>query len=278
MLRKIRSKYITNIIFDYLQLNLRLKIIKYTKKLQNLISIKKSDYKEYSQIIIEIMPVSDESLLSEKNNIFFNYIKNTKKEHYHIYFNNNLNNEILRNYFDKNEKIEKIKICLDNNITSFCDLFNGCKIIEEINFINFKRKNITNMDSLFSGCNSLTKINFNDFNTENVTDMNHMFFQCFFLRELDLSKFNTKKVTNMKRMFFECRSLENLIFGENFLVNNVKDLSYMFCKCYYLNDLDISNFFFNSKVDMSLMFKDCSKKLIKRIKEQNKNIKDKAFR
>ena len=36
MLRKIRSKYITNIIFDYLQLNLRLKIIKYTKKLRNI--------------------------------------------------------------------------------------------------------------------------------------------------------------------------------------------------------------------------------------------------
>ena len=146
MWKKIRSKYITNIIFEYLQLNQRLKILKYTKKLQNLLTIKKSDYKEYSQIIVEIIPVSDESLLSEKNNIFFNYIENTKKEHYHIYFNNNLNEEIYRNYFDKKEKIQKIKLYLEHNIDSLNDLFNGCKIIEEINFVNFKRKNITNMD------------------------------------------------------------------------------------------------------------------------------------
>ena len=277
MLKKIRSKYITNIIFDYLKLNQRLKIIKYTKKLQNLLKIKKSDYKEYSQIIIEIIPVSDDSLLNEKKNIFFNYIKNTSKDQYHIYFNNNLNKEIFRNYFDKSEKIQKIKLYLNHNIDKLNELFNGCKIIEEINFINFKRKNITNMDSLFSGCKSLTKINFDEFNTENVTDMNLMFFQCFHLKELDLSKFNTKKVTNMRRMFFECRSLDNIILSNNFLVNSVKDLSYMFCKCYYLNDLDISNFAFNSKVDLTYMFKDCSKKLVRRIKEQNKNIKVEAF-
>ena len=145
MLKKIRSKYITNIIFNYLQLNQCLKIIKYTKKLQNLLTIKKTDYKEYSQIIIEIIPVSDESLLSENGNKFFNYIKNTKKEKYHIYFNNNLNEEIFRNYFDKNEKIQKIKLYIDHNIDSLNELFAGCKTIEEINFINFKRKNITNM-------------------------------------------------------------------------------------------------------------------------------------
>ena len=277
MLQKIRSKYITNIIFDFLQLNQRLKIIKYTKKLQNLLSIKKSDYKEYSQIIIEIIPVSDESLLNEKNNIFFNYIKKTRKKDYHIYFNNNLNEEIFRNYFDKKEKIQKIKIYLDNKIDSLQGLFNGCKIIEEINFVNFKRKNITNMESLFSCCKSLTKINFDNFNTENVRDMNHMFYQCFLLKELDLTKFNTKNVTDMKKMFFECRVLKKIIIGENFLVNKVNDMSYMFFRCYYLNDLDISNFVFNAKVDMSFMFKECSKKLIKKIKEQNKKIKAEAF-
>ena len=277
MLQKIRSKYITNIIFDFLQLNQRLKIIKYTKKLQNLLSIKKSDYKEYSQIIIEIIPVSDESLLNEKNNIFFNYIKKTRKKDYHIYFNNNLNEEIFRNYFDKNEKIQKIKIYLDNKIDSLQGLFNGCKIIEEINFVNFKRKNITNMESLFSCCKSLTKINFDNFNTENVRDMNHMFYQCFLLKELDLTKFNTKNVIDMKRMFFECRLLKTIIIGENFLVNKVNDMSYMFFRCYYLNDLDISNFVFNAKVNMSFMFKECSRKLIKKIKEQNKKIKAEAF-
>ena len=277
MFKKIRSKYITNLIFNYLQLNHRLKIIKYTKALQNILDIKKQDFKEYAQIIIEIIPVSDTSLLNEQKNIFLNYVENTDKKNYHIYFNNNLNVEINRNFFDKNENIVNIKIYLDYNITSLKGLFNACQTIEEINFIHFKRKNIINMESLFSFCKNLTNIKFDEFNTENVTDMNFMFYQCFLLKELDLTKFNTKNVTNMKRMFFECRNLKKIILGNDFVVDKVNDMSYMFFRCYYLNDIDVSNFVFTSKIDMSFMFKECSKKLIKKIMQQNKNIKDEAF-
>ena len=51
----------------------------------------------------------------------------------------------------------------------------------------------------------------------------------------------------------------------------------MFCKCYSLSDIDISNFNFHKKANMTKMFKECSKKLIKKVKEQNKNIKEEAF-
>jgi len=277
MLRKIRSKYITNIIFDYLQLNLRLKIIKYTKKLQNLISIKKSDYKEYSQIIIDIIPVSDKTILEEKN-IFINYISDDEKmkSNYHIYFDNS-KKEKSRNYFLKKEKISKIKIYIDNNITSLQRLFLGCKNIQEINFINFNRKNITDMNSMFQGCSSLIKINFDKFKTNNVTDMNYMFYQCTSLNELNLSNFDTNNVINMQKMFFECRILRKIIFGDNFVITNVLKMGFMFYKCYSLSDIDISNFNFHKKVDMTKMFKECSKKLIKKVKEQNKNIKEEAF-
>ena len=277
MLKKIRSKYLLKSVFDLLRLNQGLKIFKYSKEFQKILKLQKNDYKEYSQIIIELIPENDDdNFLSEKN-IFFNYISESNKNNYQVYFNNDLKKEIKRNYFTKKEKIKKIKLIIDNDITSLKDLFSGCKIIQEITFMNFKRKNINNMSSLFKYCLSLQKINFNSFNSENVTNMNYMFYQCIKLEELDLSNFNTQNVTTMQKMFFECRKLKKITQSPFFITQKILDFSYFFYKCYYLNDIDVSNFDFNKDADMKCMFNSCSKKLIEKIKKQNKNIKKEAF-
>ena len=276
MLKKIRSNYIIKTIFNYTQLNLGLKIVKNSKYFQSKLGLKKNDYKEYSQIIIDLIPETDDSILSEKN-IFINYISEENKKFYHIYFNNDLKTEILRPYFFKNENVSKIKIYIDHNITSLRDLFEGCNVIKEINFINFNRKNITDMSCMFQHCNSLTKINFNKFTTNNVISMNYMFYQCFALKELNLSNFDTTNVISMKKMFFECRFLKTIIFGEKFKVNKVLNMIYLFYNCYNLIDIDISNFVFDKEVDMINIFKGCSKKLINKIKKQNNKLKEDAF-
>ena len=276
MLRKIRSKYIRKELFEYLQLNIRMKLVKYSKLFQSDLNLIKSDYKEYSQIIIELIPEIENDYLSEKN-IFINYLSENNKQDYHIFFNNNLQEEIFRNYYYKSEIITKIKIYIDNNITSLKNLFKGCIAIKEINFINFNRKNINNMSSMFLDCKNLKKINFNKFNAINVKEMNYMFYQCIKLEELNLSNFDTNNVINIQKMFFECRILGKIIFGDNFVITNVLKMGFMFYKCYSLSDIDISNFNFHKKVDMTKMFKECSKKLIKKVKEQNKNIKEEAF-
>ena len=59
-------------------------LIKYNKNIQNKLNISLNDYREYNQIEIEIIPI--------KNNISWNIInfKEENKEHYHIYFDNQL--------------------------------------------------------------------------------------------------------------------------------------------------------------------------------------------
>ena len=277
MLAKIRSKYLLRVVLDLIKLNHKLKLIKYSKKIQKDLEINKNNYKEYIQIIIELISENDKDLSLTEKNIFINFISESHKGYYHIYFNDNLKQEINRNYFTKNEKIKKIKIYIDNPISSLKNIFSGCKIIKEINFINFNRKNINDMSGLFKYCSSLEKINFNSFNTENVTNMNYMFYQCIELKELDLTSFNTKNVINMQKMFFECRELKKIILSKNFTVNKVIDFSYFFHKCYYLNDIDISNFIFNKDADVKHMFDYCSKKLIEKIKKQNKILKKKLL-
>ena len=73
-------------------------------------------------------------------------------------------------------------------------------------------------------------------------------------------------------MFFECRSLKKIIFGLNFSINKIKDMSYFFFFFFSLTDLDISNLNLNKNTDINLMFSGCSKKLIKKIKNHVKNI------
>ena len=284
MLKKIQSQYTIKSIFNLLQLNQRLKLVKYNKKYQSLLNLEMYDYVAYSQIIIEIKPLTDITLIQEKNK-FFNYIPNTSSNNYQIYFyyntekKKNFGEKKSRNYFMKGENIYKIKLYINHEVTSLKDLFCGCKIIEEINFINFHRKNITNMESMFHGCSSLVKINLENFNTENVTNMKFMFYQCTMIQELNLNQFNTNKVINMQKMFFDCRKLKKIFFDKkNFIFNKVNDMSFMFCKCYSLIDIDLSDINFNENTHMEYMFRECAKKLIKKIKGQNSNIKQEAFK
>ena len=79
--------------------------------------------------------------------------------------------------------------------------------------------------------------------------MEGMFFKCSSLKKLDISHFNTIKVYNMKDMFSECSSLQDLNLF-NFKTNNVL---------------------------MGGMFYCCPDNLIKKIKENYKNIEDSAF-
>ena len=83
-----------------------LEIIKRNKILQKRLDKHINDYKNYfefySSIEIELIPSDN------KYDKFIN-IPKEGKEYYHIYFDNS-NEEIKRNYLEKNERIKKIKI------------------------------------------------------------------------------------------------------------------------------------------------------------------------
>ena len=196
-LQNIKSKYILKKIFDNLKEKKFLIIIQHNKKLQEKLDMNINNFKNYSQIEIEIKPVKD---------IYGKFINNLNEEdekYYHIYFNND-EREIKRSYLKSNESIEKIKIIIDYTIESFSCLFKDCECIESIEFKNFKRDNIIYMNFMFEGCINLRTINLSKFNTENVTYMNHMFDECISLNELNISKFKIRNCINMQKMFLKC--------------------------------------------------------------------------
>ena len=140
-------------------------------------------------------------------------------QYFHIYFNNNKEDEIKRNFINKDEKIKIIKVIIDYPIKSFENLFIDCHCIEFINFKKFVRNNIIDMSYMFNGCLSLKELNLNNFNTINVTNMSGMFFNCFSLKEIYLDNFNTNNVTDMSCMFYRCSSLKvNLLIQVMLLI------------------------------------------------------------
>ena len=80
----------------------------------------------------------------------------------------------------------------------------------------------------------------------------------------------------MSEMFYGCSSLKELNLN-NFNTNNVTNMSYMFSGCSSLKELYLNNFNTNNVTNMSFMFSGCSDDLKRKIKSENKNIKDKAF-
>ena len=265
ILINIKSKYILKEIFDNIKQIQSFKIVKYNKPLQKKLDMGTDDYKNFKKIEIELIPIKMHNF-----NYFIN-IKNEYDPYYHIYFNGN-KNEILKNYFTKDDDINKIKIILDEEISSFENLFKFCDNIEKIRFIKFNRKDITNMSNMFFKCSSLKEIKFNNFYTNNVYDMSNMFYECTSLKELNLSNFNTNNVTTMNGMFYGCSSLKELNIS-TFNTSNVRDMNFMFSGCSSLRELNLNHFYINNVFYMDYMFSGCS--LLSELKIDSFNMNNK---
>ena len=80
----------------------------------------------------------------------------------------------------------------------------------------------------------------------------------------------------MQSMFSGCKAIKE-INVLNFDTENVKFMDYMFHKCSSLKLIDISNFTFEN-VFVEYMFSNCSNELKMKIKTQNMNIREEAFK
>ena len=130
IIENIKSRYILSKIYHNTTIKKKLEIVKYNKRKQNRLNLVVKDYKEYSEIKIEIIPAKG------KYGRFI-YIDENDKLYYHIYFNDN--NEEIKNKYDikEEDKVKKIKIIIDYQVKSFMKLFFECECIESINFKNF---------------------------------------------------------------------------------------------------------------------------------------------
>ena len=279
MLNGIKSKYIFEYFFDYIDKNRKYKLVKYNKKFQSQLNLSFDDYKKFSKIIIEL----NIKIFYGEYILFINY-EQQYKPYYHVYFNDkneeekyptnmyykkldmikhfirskitNKEKEIIKGYFYSKDKIKKIKIIIDNEVKTLKGLFKGCDCINEIKFIQFNRKNIVDMSEMFYGCSSLSKLDMTNFITDNVTNMSDMFVNCRRIKNLNVSSFHTSKVEDMSYMFSECAFLKKIDLSK-FDTSQVVDMSRMFYECYELENLDLSNFDTSKVIDMSKMFAGC---------------------
>ena len=180
--------------------------------------------------------------------------------------------------FWKCDNLKEINLSNFNseNIDNMRELFSGLKSLEKINLSVLNTKNVKSMEEMFKGCISLKELDLSGFNTKNVTTMEKMFDGCISLKELDLSNFNTENVENMSAMFFGCTALKKLKIS-NFNTDKVDDLRHMFNKCTSLEELDVSKFKFEGK-NVEKMFIGLNDEIIKAIRTNNPNIKEKAFK
>ena len=249
-LRNIKCSFLIPIIFEYIPKRIALGITQYNKNLQKLINVNINNYREYVKnkylsIKLEIIPM-------ENKYGDFIHINSRDKKYYHIYFNDNIKNEIKKTCLNERDKVSKINIIIDYKVKSFSYLFMFCSCIKSINIKNFKN-NITNVSGMFFECSSLKELNLKYFNTDNVTDMRAMFSGCVSLTELNLKYFNTNKETNMSGMFCGCSSLKELNI-KYFNTKNVNNMNCMFLGYSSLNKLDLNHFYTNNAIDMNWMF------------------------
>ena len=249
--KKIKSQKVLKIIFRYISNIKAMRMLRYNIKLQNKINITLEDYKQYNQIIIEIIV---NKLLNGNKTYFINYPKELNS-FFHIYFDK-IGNEIKRNYFTKNDQFEKIVIVIDNEVKSFYSLFEGSVCIKEIKFVKYNRKDINNMNCMFYKCSQMTNLDITQLKTDKVETMRLMFGYCSSLTSLDLSKFNTSNVTDMASMFSNCSSLNKLDLS-TFDTHEVTTMDYMFSGCISLPELDLSNFQTDKVESMNWMFQNC---------------------
>ena len=144
ILKNLKSDYFIQVLFDYLQKRKTLETIKYNKNIQKRMNININYYKEYSEkfssIEIEIKPIENRY----DNYDRFIFIDQEKKKYYHIYYNDNKKEEIKgikSTHLDENDKVSKINIIIDHQVTSFKSLFFECECIESIYFKKFYRNN-----------------------------------------------------------------------------------------------------------------------------------------
>ena len=116
-----------------------------------------------------------------------------------------------------------------SNVTSFRNMFKGCRSLKNLDLSGFDASKVTDMTQMFEDCSSLKNLNLRNFNTDSATNMGDMFCECSSLESLDLSSFNTVNVTKMSYMFAYCSSLKTLDLS-SFNTANVTNMEGMFHK------------------------------------------------
>ena len=146
-----------------------------------------------------------------------------------------------------------------NNYVDFEFAFYYCKNITEVKLNNFK---FSTFRSVFQGCTLLEKIDFTGISTSNITSMQDAFNSCSSLTSLDLTNFDVSTLATNKnstgglwQTFVGCSSLETLNITGWKITNKVTNLYATFDKCSKLKKLDLSNWDTTGVTDLNYTFR-----------------------
>lgn len=183
------------------------------------------------------------------------------------------------------------------NITNMKEMFNGTRIVGNLDFSNWDTSKVTDMTYMFNNSNGSNKnyngakndienysylTGLNNWNLQSVTNMTYMFYNSKYYNFQDKElTWNTSNVTDMTYMFrncnaynfpklsFDTRNVTNMSnMFENFNSYNglnlnftdtskVTNMDHMFNKCEALNSLDVSKLNTSNVTNMYCMFQYC---------------------
>ena len=152
----------------------------------------------------------------------------------------------FENIFSGCYKLEKLDLTYFNTqeVIDMSSLFEDCYSLKEIKIDKnkFNTRETQVMQKMFKNCYSLTSFDFSGFDTWYVFSMEEMFYSCIELTSLNLSGFSGKNIFSTGYMFYDCKNLENIIFSENFTLENANTISSMFKNDIRLISIDLSYF------------------------------------
>lgn len=108
------------------------------------------------------------------------------------------------------KKIEGMEQVSTASTTDMSFMFNGCKLLSEIDLSNFDTSEVENFSNMFANCENLVKVNLKSFNTSKVKNFDSMFLNCTLINNLNLQMFNMDEAQTKIDMFEGCVSLNNL--------------------------------------------------------------------
>ena len=96
------------------------------------------------------------------------------------------------------------------NVTSFASMFEGCKLLTDVDMTYCNTANVTTTNSMFDGCESLDTLNLSGWNTSKLVDATDMLQNCKNLKYVNLKGWNVSNVTAFTAMFDGCAALNKV--------------------------------------------------------------------
>lgn len=143
------------------------------------------------------------------------------------------------------------------NLIYISQMFYNCYSLNNLDFSSWQQKNGVSFKTLtetFYNCSNLQELNLKQWDFSTVNDCSGTFSGCRNLKTIIINDWDTRYVNSTARLFEDCISLENIDTSKWGNFANCNNMALMFCRCYNLINLNVSNWYFPLVRNMHGMF------------------------